>query len=130
MVSVPARRAAVAYARGKGLSQRRACTLLGVARSALNYESTKTETDAPVVARMIKWAGDYNRFGYRRIRIYLQRDGFELSTGRMHRLWRKHGRSVPVNGRANASAALPATGWKGLFKVWSCLLYTSDAADE
>ena len=53
MVSVPARRAAVAYARGKGLSQRRACTLLGVARSALNYESTKTRTDAPVVERMM-----------------------------------------------------------------------------
>ena len=59
MVSVPARRAAVAYARGKGLSQRRACTLLGVARSALNFKSTKTETDAAVVARMIKWAADY-----------------------------------------------------------------------
>ena len=58
MVSVPARRAAVAYARAHGLSQRRACTLLGVARSALNYESTKTRTDAPVVERMIKWALD------------------------------------------------------------------------
>jgi hypothetical protein len=35
MVSVPARRSAVAYATGRGLSQRRACTLLKVARSAL-----------------------------------------------------------------------------------------------
>ena len=41
MVSVPARRAAVAYATGKGLSQRRACTLLGVGRSALHYRSTQ-----------------------------------------------------------------------------------------
>ena len=95
MVSVPARRAAVAYARARGLSQRRACTLLGVARSALSYESTKTRTDAPVVERMIKWAADYNRFGYRRILIYLQRDGFGLSAGRMHRLWRKHGLQRP-----------------------------------
>ena len=95
MVSVPARRAAVAYARARGLSQRRACTLLGVARSALSYESTKTRTDAPVVERMIKWAADYNRFGYRRILVYLQRDGFELSAGRMHRLWRKQGLQRP-----------------------------------
>ena len=122
MVSVPARRAAVAYARGKGLSQRRACTLLGVARSALNYESTKTETDAPLVARMIKWAGDYNRFGYRRIRIYLQRDGFELGTGRMHRLWRKHGLQRPrkrprkrIRGLARDQVERPVIA----NKVWS-----------
>jgi len=44
---------------------------------------------------MIKWAADYNRFGYRRILVYLQRDGFELSAGRMHRLWRKHGLQRP-----------------------------------
>ena len=43
MVSVPARRAAVAYATGKGLSQRRACTLLKVGRSALRYCSTKAD---------------------------------------------------------------------------------------
>jgi hypothetical protein len=47
MVSVPARRAGVAYATGKGLSQR-ACTLLGVGRSALHYCSTKLAKDAPV----------------------------------------------------------------------------------
>ena len=37
MVSVPARRRQVAYARQRGVSQRRACTLLSVARSALGY---------------------------------------------------------------------------------------------
>ena len=52
MVSVPARRAGVAYATGKGLSQRRACTLLGVGRSALHYCSTKLAKDTPVLARM------------------------------------------------------------------------------
>ncbi len=41
MVSVPARRTQVAFATGRGLSQRRACTLLGVARSALCYRSRK-----------------------------------------------------------------------------------------
>ena len=122
MVSVPARRAAVAYARARGLSQRRACTLLGVARSALSYESTKTRADAPVVERMIKWAGDYNRFGYRRILIYLQRDGFELSAGRMHRLWRKHGLQRPrkrprkrIRGLARDRVERPVVA----NKVWS-----------
>ena len=56
MVSVPARRAGVAYATGKGLSQRRACTLLGVGRSALHYCSTKLAKDTPVLARMAELA--------------------------------------------------------------------------
>jgi hypothetical protein len=46
MVSVSARRSAVAYATGRGLSQRRACTLLKVARSALGYRPRKAEKDA------------------------------------------------------------------------------------
>jgi putative transposase len=50
MVSVPARRAAVGYAMGRGLSQRRACTLLGVGRSALHYCSVKLVKDTPVLA--------------------------------------------------------------------------------
>ena len=52
MVSVQARRTAVAYAIGRALSQRRACTLLKVGRSALRYRSRKAEKDSPVLARM------------------------------------------------------------------------------
>ena len=59
MVSVPARRSQVAFAAAKGLSQRRACTLIGVGRSALHYRSTKAETDAPVLARMAALAAQY-----------------------------------------------------------------------
>ena len=82
MVSVPARRAAVAYATGRGLSQRRACTLLGVGRSALHYRSTKAAKDAPVLARMAELAAQYPRYGYRRIAIFLGRDGHVMSFGR------------------------------------------------
>src|SRR5262249_55393511 len=71
MVSVPARRLAVAYATERGLSQRRACTLIGVGRSALRYRSRKAEKDAPVVRRMAELSARYPRYGYRRIRIFL-----------------------------------------------------------
>ena len=43
MVSVPVRREQVAYATGRGLSRRRACTLTEVGRSALHYRSRKAE---------------------------------------------------------------------------------------
>jgi putative transposase len=86
MVSVPARRSQVAYAAAKGLPQRRACTLIGVGRSALHYRSTKAEADAPVLARMTALAAQYPRYGYRRIAIFLEREGFVMSFGRCHRL--------------------------------------------
>ena len=80
---------------GKGLSQRRACTLLGVGRSALHYRSRKTEKDAAVLVRMTALAGQYPRYGYRRIAIFLGRDGHKMSFSRAHRLWRQARLQVP-----------------------------------
>jgi putative transposase len=95
MVSVPARREQVAYATGHGLSQRRACTLVSVGRSALGYRSRKAVKDAAVVARMRELSAQYPRYGYRRIRIFLGRDGHKMSPGRAHRLWRAAKLQVP-----------------------------------
>ena len=95
MVGVPAGRQAVAHAMRRGLSQRRSCTLLGVARSALGYRSTKAEKDAPVLARMAALGAQYPRFGYRRIRIFLEREGHGMSWGRAWRLWRRARLQVP-----------------------------------
>jgi putative transposase len=94
-VSVPARRKRVAYGREHGLSARRACTLFSVARSALCYESRKASKDAPVVERMQALSAQYPRYGYRRIRIFLGRDGHWMSAGRVCRLWRAAGLQVP-----------------------------------
>jgi putative transposase len=95
LVSVPARRRQVAYGRERGLSARRACTLFSVARSALSYQGRKAAKDAPVVARMKPLSAQYPRYGYRRIRIFLGRDGYRMSPGRAHRLWRAAALQVP-----------------------------------
>jgi putative transposase len=63
MVSVPARRRQVAYARSRGVSCRRACGLVSVARSSLGYESKMDEKDEEVVARMRELAARYPRWG-------------------------------------------------------------------
>ena len=47
--------------------------------------------DAEVRTRQRSLAGERRRFGYRRIRIFLRRQGFELSWSRAHRLWRQAG---------------------------------------
>jgi putative transposase len=95
MVSVPARREQVAYAKVRGLSVRRACTLVRVGRSALGYRSKKAAKDAPVIVRMKALSAQYPRYGYRRIRIFLGRDGYRMSPGRAHRLWQAAGLQLP-----------------------------------
>ena len=75
MVSAPARRQQVAYATKQGLSKRRACALMSVARSALHYESRLIEKDASALAAMSILSAQYPRYGYRRIHVFLDRQG-------------------------------------------------------
>jgi putative transposase len=95
MVSPLARRAQVELACERGLSLRRACGLIGLARSALSYELRLPAKDAPVIEAMKALSAQYPRYGYRRIRIFLRRQGFELSWSRTHRLWRQAGLLLP-----------------------------------
>ena len=89
------RRQQVAYAVGRGLSSRRACALLSVARSTLGYVSRLVARDAAVLPAMRTLAGQYPRYGYRTIRIFLDRQGHAMSTDRAYRLWRQEGLQVP-----------------------------------
>ena len=120
-MSVQVRRAAVSYATGRGLSQRRACTLLSVARSALSYGPRKEVTDAPALARMGELARVYPRYGYRRIQVFLGRDGHAMSAGRAYRLWRAAGLQVPRKRprRRVASGRPRPQAPTGANQVWS-----------
>ena len=77
-MSPQARREQVGFACEHGLSERRACGLLGIARSTLSYELTLPAKDAPVIAAMKTLSAQYPRYGYRRIRIFLRRQGHQL----------------------------------------------------
>ena len=44
---------------------------------------------------MTELATQYPRYGYRRIAIFLGRDGHAMSFGRAHRLWRRARLQVP-----------------------------------
>jgi len=95
MVGARVRRQQVAYARSRGLSSRCACALLSVARSTLGYESRLIVRDAPVVTAMRALAGQYPQYGYRKVRIFLARQGHTMSADRAYRLWRQAGLQVP-----------------------------------
>jgi putative transposase len=51
--------------------------------------------DAPVVARMMALSAQYPRYGYRRISIFLAREGHAMSMSRAQRLWATSGLQVP-----------------------------------
>jgi putative transposase len=115
MVGAPVRRCQVICAHGRGVSIRRACALMSVARSTLHYQSRLVKRDAPVMAVMWELAGQYPRYGYRRIQVLLERRGHRMSADRAHRLWRQCGLQVPRKRPRRRIASgrprpLPATG--------------------
>ena len=115
MVSAPVRRQQVGFVQTRGLSLRRACALMSVARSTLNYESRLARRDAPALSVMHELAAQYPRYGYRRIQVFLARRGHVMSADRTHRLWRQAGLQVPRKRprrrvAGNRPRPLPATG--------------------
>lgn len=95
MVSAPARRIAALYAIERGVPQRRACALMQVARSSLFYVPTLPQKNAPVVRAMQRLSQQYPRYGARRIRVFLRREGIELGKERCSRLWAEQALQVP-----------------------------------
>jgi putative transposase len=89
MVSPQARRGQIGFVRDQGLSQRRACGLLGVPRSTTGYRLRQPGKDAPALIAMRRLSAQYPRYGYRRIRIFLRREGMPMSINRARRLWRQ-----------------------------------------
>jgi putative transposase len=121
MVSACARRKQIAYVRGRGISLRRACALLKVARSSVGYESALAKRDAPVLAAMRELAAQYPRFGYRRIQVFLARRGHAMSADRAYRIWKKAGLQVPrrrPRRRVAASRPRPLPA-RGANQVWA-----------
>lgn len=88
------RRAAVAYVQHHfGLSQRRACRVLGTTRSTMRYRSRRKEDD-PLRRRLRELAAQRPRFGYRRLHVLLRREGLRVNHKRVARLYRAEGLTV------------------------------------
>jgi putative transposase len=119
MVSARGRLHEVAYARKRGLSQTKACVLFHVARSMTTYESKLDAKDAPVIDRMAAVAQAHPRYGYRRVRVLLGREGKPMSPRRAHRLWRKAGLQVPKKKRRRVpTRTVRPTPAAGANHVW------------
>lgn len=98
-MSPQARREQVGVLLDRGISKRRACGLIGVARSMLTYRSRMQAKDAPAIEAMRRLSEQYPRYGYRRIRIFLGREGQVMSPSRAERLWRHAKLQLPARRR-------------------------------
>lgn len=115
MVSAPVRRRQAELAHRRGLSIRRACALMNVPRSTWGYEARMPAKDQPVIEAMRRLSAQFPRFGYRRIHVYLDREGHKMGWDRAHRLWSQAGLQVPRKRprrriASNRPRPLPAAG--------------------
>jgi transposase InsO family protein len=87
----------VEHIRGKlGLSERRACRVLGQVRSAQRYRPKEADDEARLTQRIIELAEKYGRYGYRRITGELvEKEGWRVNHKRVERIWRQEGLRVP-----------------------------------
>lgn len=53
------------------------------------------ERDREAMTSMANLSAQYPRYGYRRIQVFLERQGMRMSADRAYRLWRKAGLQVP-----------------------------------
>ena len=97
MVSPAARRAAVTMAQERfGISQRRACLIVGAHRSTHRRKVPFHSEEEFLRRRIRTMALRYPRYGYRRIHAILIREGYLINRKRVQRLWRLEGLHVPV----------------------------------
>jgi transposase InsO family protein len=106
MVGPAVKRAAVAHLQAKlGLSERRACRLVGADRKMVRYRSCRP-ADAELRAKLRDLANVRRRFGYPlpagdwnnrregRLFVLLRRDGEPSGINRIYRLYREEGLAV------------------------------------
>jgi putative transposase len=88
------KREAVAHLQAKmGLSERRACRIVGADRKMIRYRSVRPP-ETELRQRLRDLANERRRFGYRRLFVLLRREGEPSGINRIYRLYREEGLTV------------------------------------
>ncbi|WP_163791944.1 IS3 family transposase [Mycolicibacterium chitae] len=95
------KRSAVAALRERfGVSERRACTVVGIHRSTMRLTPAPVTTEeAELRAWLRKFSTDRPRWGWRRAAKMARRAGWQVNNKRIRRLWRPEGLRVPQRRR-------------------------------
>lgn len=77
-----------------GVSERRACKVIGQPRASQRYRARKPDKDRRLRKRIGALARKRKRYGYRRIWVLLRREGWRVNRKHVQRIWREEGLQV------------------------------------
>jgi putative transposase len=77
------------------VSERRVCRVIDQPRSTQRHRSGIREDEQRLRSEIVRLASRYGRYGYRRVTVLLQRDGWRVNHKRVERIWRQEGLKVP-----------------------------------
>ena len=98
----------------EGLSERRACQIVGQHRSTQRRAPCVAQDDGALRARLRKFSEDRPRWGYRRAHAQLREEGWLLNRKRVQRIWREEGLRVPVRRRKRQRLGVSTVPAQGL----------------
>jgi len=82
-----------------GLSQRRACQIVGQHRSTQRHVPLELDPDRGLRGWLRRFSKRHPRWGYRRAHAVLVREGHRVNRKKIQRLWREEGLRVPQKRR-------------------------------
>ncbi len=110
MVTPSRRREAVSHLRtAYGVSERRGCRTIGMARAAYRYRSV-ADLQSELRVRLRELAAARVRYGYRRLWALLRREGDIVNHKRIYRLYREEGLAIRSNQNEAGSGAILGAG--------------------
>ena len=78
-----------------GVSERKACRVLGQARSTQRRIPKRREDEEALMQDVVKVARRFGRYGYRMVTGMLRTEGWAVNHKRVERIWRQEGLKVP-----------------------------------
>lgn len=69
--------------------------MLGQPRSTQRHDTCVPDDEGRLVEDIIRLAGQYGRYGYRRVTALLRDEGWQVNHKRVERIWRREGLKVP-----------------------------------
>jgi putative transposase len=87
------------------LNESRACGLVGITRWINRYQSRR-DPQEELRMRLRELAGTRTRYGYRRLTVMLRREGWNVNTKRVYRIYREENLGVRMTQRKKRGAHL------------------------
>ena len=78
-----------------GVSERRACRVLGQARTTHRRRSKRGADEEALREDVVRVARRFGRYGYRMVTGMLRTEGWVVNHKRVERIWRQEGLKVP-----------------------------------